>query len=421
MLKLFFKTRNLKLTEKKSILIRYYLVSFGNYSLKAKSGLVLRITRIILLVIIGLKKRKSNNPIIINCGGKHLEKHRTKYLAKYTPYNEFLFIYRDSNKYYYDKMNIIVLYRIFIVCFLFYVVAFVSLFNNSVKENDARFLNSFSYLLQISLLDKSTNVYCLQIWMPESYIVSRIAAKLGYKTTMITSGSPIHCNNRYVFAPKVDLKFASKFQKEELRILTERQHFVVESITEWGPENVEDFNNLTRGEDEFDVGIYSGGSWARNEKNLRVSNEAELANESRGFNDYYRAFQLILEVSVELKREFPSMRIAVFPHPHERILIKKGIDPPYLNVLKKNNFYFESGNENSVSSFFKTKIGIAVTSTAVFDRIHCGLKSLLYSGENIQNSRIAPHYLGSYGAICFSSKDELKNMICNELKISKNV
>ena len=417
---MFFKTRNLKLTEKKSILIRYNLVSFGNYSLKAKAGLVLRITRIIFLVIIGLKKRKSNNPIIINCGGKHLEKHRTKYLAKYTPYNEFLFIDRAPNKCFYDKMNIIVIYRIFIVCFLFYVVAFVSLFNNSIKEDEDRFLNSFSYLLQISLLDKSTNIYCLQIWMPESYIVSRIAAKLGYKTTMITSSSPIHCNNRYVFAPEVDLKFASKFQKEELRILTERQHCIVNSIAEWGPENEEDFNNLVKCKTEFDVGIYSSGSWARNGVNLRITNKSVLLDNNREFNDYYWAFQMIIEALIEFKKEFPFTRIAIYPHPHERKLIKKGIDPPYLNVLKKNNFYFESGNENSVSSFFKTKIGIAVTSTAVFDRIHCGLKSLLYSGKNIKNSMIAPHYLGSHSSICFSSKDELKNMICMELKISKN-
>ncbi len=374
----------------------------------------------IFLLAKGLKKRKSNNPIIINCGGKQLESHRTKYIAKYTPYSEFLFLDRAPNKYFYDKMNIIVLCRIFFVCFLFYVVAFVSIFNNSIKENQNRFLNSFSYLLQISLLDKSTNVYCLQIWMPESYIVSRIAAKLGYKTTMITSSSPIHCNNRYVFAPEVDLKYASKFQKEELRILTERQHFVVESIEEWGPENVEDFNNLVKCKTEFDVGLYSGGSWARNEKNLRVSNKAELDNENRAFNDYYWAFQMIIKALIEFKKEFPYTRIAVFPHPHEKILIKKGIDPPYLNVLKKNNFYFESDNENSVSSFFKTKIGIAVNSTVVFDRIHCGLKSFLYSGKNIKNSMITPHYLGSHSSICFSSKGELKNMICKELKISKN-
>lgn len=374
----------------------------------------------IYLLAKGLKKRKSNNPIIINCGGKQLESHRTKYIAKYTPYSEFLFLDRAPNKYFYDKMNIIVLCRIFFVCFLFYVVAFVSIFNNSVKENQNRFLNSFSYLLQISLLDKSTNVYCLQIWMPESYIVSRIAAKLGYKTTMITSSSPIHCNNRYVFAPDVDLKFASKFQKEELRILTERKHYVVNSIAEWGPENVEDYNNLVICKTEFDIGLYSGGSWARNEENLRITNKSVLVDNNREFNDYYRAFQMIFEALIEFKKEFPYARIAIFPHPHERILIKDGIEPQYMNVLRENNFHFESDNENSVSSFFKTKIGIAVNSTAVFDRIHCGLKSLLYSGENIKNSMIAPHYLGSHSSICFSSKDELKNMICKELKISKN-
>ncbi len=380
--------------------------------------LLFRFSRILLFLPLRLKKGNIG-PLVINGGNEELQKERTNYLKEHTEHEQFQYISIYPAKIYYDRLSFLKLIRISWLIHVFWWVLLLNLFTSSRKENAQRLINSFFYLLQIWMYDKGKKVFCLQIWMPESYIVSNIAAENGYDVTMITSSSPLHCNNRYVYAPKVKLAFASKFQKEELRIFTERNHFQVSSIEKWGPENVSDYSGLQNTEKEkYHLGLYSGGSWARDSLNLRISDIDSLKSSPNLKNPYYQIFRLILEVGVELKKEF-GIEVIIFPHPHERQLLASGVEPPYSALAQSNNIPIDTRTMNSVHEFYNTKVGVSVVSTSIFDRINLELPGFVYGGDKIKRFMIAPHYLGSYEYICFKNKEDLREKVLKELALLK--
>lgn len=257
---------------------------------------------------------------------------------------------------------------------------------------------------------------------PETYLSALIASVIvpDYRPQVVASNSLLFRDNRYLFNPRLDFRLCSRIQVGETDIYRRLGWMQVRSVTLWDLEEAMLYDQVPATPPTYDIGIYSSGGWARTHDLWRAADMNILRRGGYLDNPMYLQLLVILDVVTTLKKERPGLRVAFYLHPHElRLLHKNDVRPPYLPILDANGIDYSLEGQNSILGIYGPRIGIAVSSTILFDRMHLGLRSFYYAGTAIKNGLIDVRYLGDYAQYGYTDAGELREKILGELEIGK--
>jgi len=313
------------------------------------------------------------------------------------------------------KLNISKLFKVVGVFFLALLCSFFR--KESIERKSV--ISLYSGLIQLCYLSNSTQIIFYQVGLPHSYLLLQAASEFFPKFNYIVVGSNslLYSDNRYFHLPNCKFKYCSKVQLEELKIYQRNNWFKSKTVDFWGLEESLFFDKLDVNKvPSYDIAIYSSGGWAR-QNNLMQMDAIQLNNEGiNKENLLYKLFNSILQVVIVLKQEH-GVTAVIYPHPHERRLMKSGVVLPYLKLAKEHGIEINLHNDNSIQEIFSSKLAVASVSTMVFDRLNFDLKGFVFSGKGQKDFLVNPVYLGSYSWVCYNNNDELKNKIETELKL----
>ncbi len=252
---------------------------------------------------------------------------------------------------------------------------------------------------------------------PSTYLSSLLTARYlkGYSPNTISSNSVQFSNNRYLWNPNLNYKLCSRFQEEEIQHYVDFGWMHIGSQETWGLEEVIYIDRVTRADPTYDIGIYTGAFWARTKDLWRSGDLDALRNYKYIENPVYAQFLPILEAVVELKQAH-NLKVKVYFHPYEfSLLAKHGIRPPALDYLEANGIDWDQEGKTSWDNFYEPKVGIAMLSTIIFDRLHYGLPSYFFAGEGVLNYNLELRYLTWCKDYVYHSAGDLKAKLKKEL------
>jgi hypothetical protein len=289
------------------------------------------------------------------------------------------------------------------------------------KHNVAWLPEMYRQLLQIIMLsDSNIRMVFYYAFTPTTYICSYLATSL-YRNegVLLTSNTTVFPHNRYTYLPKCNLGPCSKFQLIETDNFIRNNWINVKAVELWGLEEVDVYSRLIEQNAEYDICIYSSGSWARNENLFRVRDINLLRSYKYLDTPGYKMFFNLIELIVKLKSHNKKLNIIVYPHPYERkLFLENEIAPPYLKLLEQNSIDFDITGENSIGNIYKSKVSISVSSTMTTDRWHLGLPAFIFDGRQKEYEKIISvrrEYVGGYQKYCYSSMEELESKLNFEL------
>lgn len=254
---------------------------------------------------------------------------------------------------------------------------------------------------------------------PSTYLSALMAGRYlkGYTPATISSNSVQFSNNRYHWNPKLAYKLCSRFQEAET------QHYInfgwmnIGSRDTWGLEEEVYIDQVEQTAPTYDIGIYSGAFWARTHDLWRSGDLDALRGYAYNDNPVYLAYMPVLQAIIDLKQQY-DLKVKVYFHPYEFSLMEDhGIDPPYLEILTANGIDWEQDGKTSWDNFYEPKVGVAMLSTIVFDRLHYGLPSYFYSGEGVSSYNLDLKYLSSCADYVYQSPDHLVQQLKMELSL----
>ncbi len=278
-----------------------------------------------------------------------------------------------------------------------------------------RFANML--LQQVLFFNEETDQLLFFCYEPETYLSSLVASGIipEYAPKVVSSNSLLFVNNRYLFNPKLDLKICSRIQVVETAAYRKKGWMNVASLQLWGLEEALKFDELPITKPVYDIGIYSSGGWARTH-NLWRSYDLELLKKG-GYpeNPLYLKTKMILDAVCDLKQSQP-LKVKFYLHPHELGLLKThGIRAPFLDQLDENGIAYSLETADSIDEIYEAQIGLGVSSTILFDRMHLGLKSFFDDGKDMPDGIVDVRFLGEYAKYAFSDAEELKVKLREEL------
>jgi hypothetical protein len=253
---------------------------------------------------------------------------------------------------------------------------------------------------------------------PETYLSSFVAAALmpDYTPMIVSSNSVLFRDNRYLYHPRLHLKICSKFQVAETQTYRELGWMEVGDVTLWGLEEANVFDRLPTVPPTWDLGIYSSAGWARTHDLWRAENLDLLRKGGYKDNPLFVQLMEILKVVCELKRE-RDVRVKFYLHPHEIHLLRDhGIRPPYLDLLEENGIFYELDGKPTIENIYEARVGLAVSSTLLFDRMNFGLRSYFYGGYAIKDNTIDVRFLGEYARYGYRDGADLMAILREEFQ-----
>jgi len=272
-------------------------------------------------------------------------------------------------------------------------------------------------LQQVAFFGDDTDQMLFYCYEPDTYLSSLTASALmpGYNPKVGSSNSLLFRDNRYLYHPNLDLKLCSRIQETESKFYMELGWMKVGNMELWGLEEADVMDNLKRAESTVDIGVYSSGFWARTELGWRVEDVERIRRGEFLGNRWYRILLDILDACAALKRDYPQLKVKVYPHPLELTLLRNhDIVMPYAEFVQREGFELSLDGDNSLERFYEAKIGLASQSTIIFDRLHHGLDSYFYAGKENWTS-IDMRYLGEFSRFGFGSSEELKDKLKQNL------
>jgi hypothetical protein len=253
---------------------------------------------------------------------------------------------------------------------------------------------------------------------PETYLSTLVASMLmpDYYPVVASSNSPLFRDNRYLYNPKLDLKLCSRIHEAEVMHYKAAGWMQVRSTTLWGLEESIVYDKLEATAPIYDLGIYSSGGWARTYDLWRSHDLARLRQGGFLDNPMYLQLLVILDQVAQLRVAHPQLKVCFYLHPHELSLLHQhDIRPPYLERLDREGITYSLAGSDSQARIYEPRVGVAVLSTILFDRLHLGLKSLFYNGDAILNGVIETKYLGEYARFGYIDPAELGEKLKGEL------
>ena len=254
---------------------------------------------------------------------------------------------------------------------------------------------------------------------PSTYLSSLMVARYlkGYTPCTISSNSVQFSNNRYLCHPSLSYKLCSRFQEEETRHYIDRGWMEVGERELWGLEEALYIDRVVREEPSYDIGIYTGAFWART-KTLWRSGDLDALREYRYIeNPVYQEFLPVLDAIIELKKEY-GLKVKVYFHPFEfSIMREHGIRPPALDKMEANGIEWDQEGKTSWDNFYEPRVGVAMLSTIIFDRLHYGLPSYFFAGQGVLNYNLELRYLTWCKDYVYTSAEDLQMKLRKELEL----
>jgi hypothetical protein len=255
---------------------------------------------------------------------------------------------------------------------------------------------------------------------PETYLSTLVATSImpDYFPKIVASNSILFRDNRYLVNPRLDFKICSKIQLGETDTYRKLGWMKVRSVQLWDLEEAMIYDQLQPSPPTCDIGIYSSGGWARTHDLWRAADMEVLKKGGYLDNPMYLQLLVILDVVCTLRKENPKLKVNFYLHPHElRLLHQNGIRAPYLSILDANEISYSLESQHSIMGIYGPRLGIAVSSTILFDRMHLGLQSFFYAGKAIPHGLIDVRYLGEYAQYGYHDALQLREMIRRELSL----
>ena len=242
-------------------------------------------------------------------------------------------------------------------------IAVLVFFQNNKRINIALFpehiLNSYILIKRLLTLNCKT-LYFFQPHEPEANLISHILIKRGVYVLKVPNTNPLFLFNKAIIASKLILTL--EYQLDELKIYDDKMKYKFKNP----PSLTKYFNHKHLNSRNEDICYYSHASWLRKEldHNIPLFNEVKLEID---FLSY-----------IKQQKMFNDSKITICLHPKEKEsqnLLNKS-KRYYKSIFGENiNFY----TQNSYDSFKVFNLGFGVLSTILFERIHCGFKTLLFS------------------------------------------
>ena len=111
-----------------------------------------------------------------------------------------------------------------------------------------------------------------------------------------------------------------------------------------------------------------------------------------------------------------DLKVKVYFHPYEFSLLRKhGIKPPALDYLEANGIDWDQEGKTSWDNFYEPKVGVAMLSTIIFDRLHFGLPSYFFDGHGVLNYNLELRYLTWCKDYVYHGAEDLKSKLRKEL------
>ena len=255
-----------------------------------------------------------------------------------------------------------------------------------------------------------------RIYRPDYYLAALVLSQY-VDVLYITGSASLYYNNRYIYLPNVTLLSCSLVQYKEINSLIEKRSIIIKDKLLLGnplfdQSAMKNFDNFS-----YDIGIYSSGEWAREDGLLCLHDYKKIRSGHFCKNPYYAIFLSILKAIIDLisSRKFKAK---LYFHPYEKDLYNNhGIIPPYMRTLKKNGIDFSFSDEESTLLLRESKIGVAVLSTIIYERLGIGLDGYLYynSNKDFISDFFNPSLLGDFKKYFFKDIKELKKKIIDSL------
>ncbi len=302
------------------------------------------------------------------------------------------------------------LYAIHVVLTLI-IFKIVDLTFGKTNYNHAWFTKTLILTAQIALAPKEFNYAIFNLFTMQSYLTASFADLFGAKYFVSFSNTLLFDANRYTHLPNGIALLCSELQKPEVNAFEEQGWFNVRDKVTCGSEDAIVIDRLVRNnESKYDLGVYSSGFWARDERGLRTSINQLIDNKGLKNKTYQVFLAYLLLPALELKRQNPKVKIKVYPHPYERFLYHNhGISPPYLEEINNLNIEFDLDGSDSMKDLFACRVGVAITSTIINDRIALGLEGFYLNNKDEDGRRLHDffdgRFLGDYQKHLIYSKD----------------
>jgi hypothetical protein len=416
---IFFNKKNAPLGYLKSCAVRLRFVSplaEDGRKLSRKIVNIIKLLRFMVLLPFRLRKFEGKHCVLFV--GKGYEDMRRYHIEKNTGNSVDAFIF-PWEQLWYQQLRLRTLLAIAGLFVEFVGIYIVLMWRRTTKTEVDSLYYVFEHAVQLQLLDRDTHVYIYLLENYTTYLTTVYASEIIKMPNIwvIASNTPYFWRKHFSYAPHAHLVNCSRLQPQELRHFCRTHWVVAKSIHQWGLEESIQIDALTPEEPIYDIGIYSSGCWTRDVIGFRIYDQARRPEDTQEVFPAYQDFCDIVSRVATLKQHYPELKVAVYLHPYERTLLEQGIEPPYLEEVKQAGFMLEKEGKNSVESMYQVRVGIAVTSGMLLDRLNLGLlamgKCMTRYATGFEQKKhsyygICNCYLDAeYANICFEDGDDL--------------
>ncbi len=258
--------------------------------------------------------------------------------------------------------------------------------------------------VQLLVEQDAKSVFDFLPYEKDANLLSYFLRKNRLKVVFIPSLNPLRDHNHTMIADEVVL--VTPYQLEEMERLF-RSTIRCTKIHRWIPEAgftyISKYRNISQPKPKFALGFYSHGSWARN-KAKHLGSDVSLKLE-----------EWVLENIAQLMNEDESLNLLVFLHPKEKKSNRDEVLDYYRSILG-DRFDVADYDQRSVDQFHLVELGLASYSSIVYERLFSGFKMLVgsyhHDGFPMDNSSLSKVY--------FSSREQMKQMVYDNLNLSSN-
>ena len=300
----------------------------------------------------------------------------------YSSFKEKLNKY-DSINSIYSKENLLlehsILKKIALTFFLITVFilsqTYVLIFNNKFK-NISLFSENFlnSYFLISKLLKKKCNkLYFFYTHEPESNLISHFLMKHNIYVVSIPNSNPLFMFNKNLIFSELVITLAYQFHEFNLFYNNKKASF-------WNLPDLVNFYNINLcSNDMHSICYYSHASWLRKELDHNITPFNEVKLEIDFLNN------------IKKNNVLKDFNVTVCLHPKEKessYLLNQS-KKYYKSVFGENTNFYNMESRNSFKDF---DLGFGTFSSILFERLHCGYKTLFFNNSidkfPVKNSKI---------------------------------
>lgn len=321
-----------------------------------------------LKLFINKKKEISTGSIALIVGSKGEESIRLEYLNYFKKLDRNNYCLININNLIFKENIILSVLLLSVTVLISFIIFFLSLFSK-YKYTLPLLLSDVILITNLLLIlkkQKVKSVILFNIYNRWSNLLGLVLKKQSIKLTMVPSEVPLMFWNSHLVTEK--LVFCHPYQKDEVKFFSKSMYF--QSTELLGPERIHEIADFYLNHPpthKKSIGFYSSGMWFRKKRGDIEAVEKEFKNED-----------ILAGWVKEFAMNQKEIELQVYLHPNE-------LKPENISDAKEHWNKIFSGpnitymNENTPSNlqFHKTKVGVSLYSTVMFERDYLGFKTII--------------------------------------------